>query len=152
MFGGLFLKKPTKAELEGHKRVRVGGAVYTIRRINPILDFPADKMPSVFTAYQSYRKADKPLPQDPKRLLEDMMLVVRAGVVDPPLVDAKKSNEGITAEDIFRIPENGAALYIEILDHTLNRFKGLRRLFFSIQLAAMRSIASPRHTEFAQAK
>ena len=123
------LAAPTKADLSGHKRISLGGAVYTIRKINPLLDFPSDKTPSVFTAQSPSRRGTGPV--DPKRAIEDMMSIVRAGLVDPPLAGPKDKNPDlITIEDIFRVPEHGADLYLAIMDHTLNRFRGLRRLFF----------------------
>jgi hypothetical protein len=124
------LAKPSKAGLNDYKKISLGGAVYTIRKINPMLDFPADRCPSVFTAQSPSRRGTGPI--DPKRAIEDMMNIVRAGLVDPPLADPKaKNSDLITVEDIFRVPEHGADLYLAIMDHTLNRFRGLRRLFFT---------------------
>lgn len=127
----------TKAELQGHKKVKVCHSQFTIRRINPLLDFDLEHMPQIFTSFQSNRKTDKS-PYDPKVLLEQMMRVVEAGVVDPPLAcvgkgAARGKEEGITVEDIFRDEECGYKLYSEIMLHSLNRFSGLKKVFFSVK-------------------
>lgn len=126
---------PTKAALEGHKSVKLGGAVYTIRKINPMVDFPPDKMPSIFTSHQSARKVDpaRAVEANAKKGLEDMMAIVKAGLVSPNVSDPKSD---VTVADIFRVPEHGAELYLAILDHTLNRFTGLRKVFFSRRIRA----------------
>lgn len=130
---------PQKAALQQHVKVKVGSAVYTIRRINPVLDFPVERMPTIFSAYASARKVDPvkaAAAMDPRKSLEEMMMVVRAGVVEPALVeagkgDAKGREEGITVEDLFRDPSHGANLYLAIMGHTLDRFRGLKKVFFS---------------------
>lgn len=121
-----FKQKESLAEkLRGHKQIKIQGMRFTIRRLNPLLDFPSDKIPQIFTDFVSVK--DKPI-LDPKKIQEDMYSIIQAGVVEPRL-----SQEGITPEDLFRDPEIGTGLYREIIEHSLNRFKGLKKLFFSIK-------------------
>ena len=126
----IFSKNPTKETLQGRKAVTVCGSKFVIRRINPLLDFPMERMPQVFTSFVSKRKQAETLPQDQKKILEEMRLVVEAGLVDPELVPRGK--EGITVEDIFRDTDCGVRLYWEILWHSMYRLKGLKGVFFSI--------------------
>ncbi len=148
MLDFLFSRKPAKAELQALKRLRLGGGVYMIRRLNPMLDFPGDRMPTVFSSYQSIRKtAPGASTMSPAKVLEEMMMVVAAGVVEPVLIpagkgEAKGREDGITVEDLFRDPAHGAALYYEIMAHTLNKFSGLKKIFFSLQIRRARSIGS----------
>lgn len=139
--------------------MKIGTGAYTIRRLNPLLDFPVDRMPTVFTSYVSPRKVD-PMKAaaalDHKRALDDMMSIVRAGVVEPVIVesgkgDKKGKEEGITVEDLFRDAQHGTELYLAIMDHTLNRFTGLRRLFFSARIRRLHYTVSQLLTEAVQA-
>jgi hypothetical protein len=121
----------TKERLEGQKKVIIFGHQYTIRKVNPLLDFHPDKMPSVFSSFQSRRKAGanaKSEMSDPHKVIEDMMMVVKAGLVCPELVD--DSAKGITIKDIFRDPDTGASLYVEIIGHSLMRLSGAKKVFF----------------------
>jgi hypothetical protein len=129
-----FAKRPSKEALQGHKRVSVYGMRFVIRRINPFLDFPADKMPSIFADHVSRREFDpaKAGPLDIRRVREDLSRVIRAGVIDPPLTET--GAEGITVDDLDRMPGLLNALYAEIIGHSLNMFRGLRGVFFSIRL------------------
>lgn len=148
-------KAPDKAALQERKRVSIGTGVYTIRRINPLLDFSVERMPTVFSSYVSPRKVD-PLKAaaavDPKRAIDEMMSVVRAGVVEPVLVepgkgDARGREAGITVEDLFRDAQHGTELYLAIMDHTLNRFTGLRKVFFSHRIRRLQYTASRQITD-----
>jgi hypothetical protein len=130
-----------KEKLQGHKTIRVQGGKYVIRKINPLLDFPYDKIPQIFTTIQSKRpvkEEDNLHPARLQKILDDMKSVVNAGLVDPPLVPVGKGEnfrkeKGLTIDDIFMDSDLGTALYIEVLAHSLNRFKGLKGLFFSIR-------------------
>ena len=55
---GLFASYPTKEGLCGIKTVRIGWSRFKIRKVNPLLDFPADSIPQVFTYFKSRRKVD----------------------------------------------------------------------------------------------
>lgn len=130
-----------KSELQGLKKLKIFGGKYVIRRINPLLDFTYDKMPQIFTHYISKRPVDTALPHPAQlqRNFEDMKLIVQAGVVEPKLVpvgkgEAKGKEDGITVEDLFVDMELGTRLYLEIFAHSLNRFRGLKGLFFSIKI------------------
>jgi len=127
---GLFSKKTTVEELRGYKKITINGMRFTIKRINPLLDFHSDQMPQIFTDFVSARPSALPTmtPETIKKYQEDMYAIIRAGVVDPVL-----SKEGITTEDLFRDMEIGTKLYQAILEHSMNRFKGLKKLFFSIK-------------------
>lgn len=119
--------KTTKARLLGYKDVEINGMKFTIKRVNPLVDFTSDRIPQIFTDWQSVREIPKS--PDPTKHYEAMADVVQAGVVDPEL--SRNSDDGITVKDLFRDPVVGIKLYHEILSHSLNRFKGLSRLFFS---------------------
>lgn len=123
-----FSKEITKARLEGHKCIRVNGMRFIIKRLNPLLDFPIDKMPQIFADYLNRRPARDPKPTDLKKNIEDMLSIVEAAVVDPVL--AGDGAVGITAQDLFRDASLGAKLYIEVLAHSLNAFRGLKGIFF----------------------
>ena len=127
---GLFSKKTTVEELRGYKKITINGMRFVIKRINPLLDFHSDQMPQIFTDFVSARPSALPsiTPESIKKYQEDMYAVIRAGVIEPVL-----SKEGITPEDLFRDMEVGVKLYQSILEHSMNRFKGLRKLFFSIR-------------------
>lgn len=132
-----------KAQLHGYKNIRLGGARYTIRRINPILDFHGDRMPAVFSAYSSVRKVDPAKAAElamsnPTRALEEMMMVVAAGVVSPVLVpqgkgEAKGREDGITVEDLFRDTSHGTELYIKIIKHTFARYSAWRLFLMDLR-------------------
>lgn len=139
----IFRKDPQKLKerLQDLKKIKAGGMRFTIRRINPLLDFTSDKMPQIFTEVLSVRKEDPNRTRTNAELLkmqEDMYSIIEAGVVEPQLVPIgvgeKRGKEGgITVEDLFRDPAIGYDLYMKILDHSLNRFKGIKKLFFSIR-------------------
>lgn len=125
-----FKKQPTLEDLRGYKKITVGGMRFTIKRINPLLDFTSDNIPQIFTDFKSIR--DKPsLENNPtllKKLQEDMYAVIQAGVVEPSL-----EKGSIEVDDLFRDAEIGIGLYQAILEHAFNNFKGLKKLFFSIK-------------------
>jgi hypothetical protein len=139
-----FKKSPVdlKRDLQGHKQVTVNGMRFTIRRINPLLDFTADKVPQIFTEYMSRRPVDLnrvPGVDEIRRIQNDMKSVIQAGVVEPSLVaigDGEKRGKepGVTVEDVFRDPMMGHRLYLEILTHSLNCFRGMKGVFFSMRL------------------
>lgn len=129
-----FKESPSKEELLGIKTVRVNSAKYKIRRLNPLLDFGASNIPQIFASFHSRRKTEDVA--DNKKVIRDMMTVVEVGLVSPELVPVGKDEkrgkeEGITVEDLFRDSSTGPQLYIEIVTHSLNRFKGIRGIFFS---------------------
>ena len=130
----LFNHKPTKASLQEHKKISVGGSKFIIRKINPLADFNVNHMPQIFSSFQSRRRPEDPSISQQQRALIDMKAVVEAGLVSPELVPVSKSKEGITVDDIFRDSEIGMALYWEIIIHALNRFKGIRGIFFSAKM------------------
>lgn len=126
----------TKAELQGHKAVKIDGQKFVIRKINPIMDFQPDNMPQIFTALNSRRDISKAT--DPKVMLDQMMRIVEAALISPDLVpigkgDKRGKEDGLTIEDIFRDQEVGAKLFTEVMIHALDRFKGIKSLFFSLR-------------------
>lgn len=136
MFG--FARKPTKADLQGHKTVIIGGMKFTIRRLSPLIDFATDRMPMVFSDTTRLPKQDLSNPAIAKRILDDMHAVVQAGVVDPPLATSGKPD--LNVADIFRDPEIGNKLYIAIMEHSLIRLNGLRLPFFFLVRLLLRFI------------
>lgn len=131
-----FTKTTSKADLRGYKRITLAGRSFVIQRLNPLLDFPADRMPQIFSEFVQ-NKADKARrAADPKRGGEDLRLVIEAGVVEPRLVpigsgEKRGKEDGVTVDDLCRETDTAAWLYMEILVHSLNRFKGIRGVFFS---------------------
>ena len=130
-----FARRPDKNRLLGRRRLNICGMRFVIRKINPLLDFPADKLPSIFTVNRA-TPAHNNNPNILKKWQEDMAAVVQAVVVEPELVPVGKGEQrgkesGITVDDLFRDPEIGATLYREIIEHSLERFRGLSGLFFS---------------------
>lgn len=131
-----FGRNPTKAELQAHRVVKVGGYTFTIRRVSPLLDFEPERMPQIFSAAVTRRKVREDKPQDvseTRRIIEDMVAIIEAGVVAPRLVKvgsgAKRGAEdGITAEDIVRWEDIGAQLYQEIIAWSLGKYRGWRGL------------------------
>ena len=118
------------SRLRGYKKITIEGMRFTIKKINPFLDFQSDRIPTIFTDFISARKVE-PAPLDSaalKKHQEDMYAIIKAGVVEPDL-----GSNGITVEDLFRDMDLGVKLYLTILDHSLNRFRGLKKLFFSIK-------------------
>ena len=127
MFG--FSKEPRKESLLGYKKIIVNGMRFTIKKVNPLIDFPPDKIPQIFTDFISRRKPpEKPTEIEFSKAKNDMSAIIKAGIVSPELSNNEK--EGITVDDLFRDPTMGPKLYIEIMSHSLNYFKGLKGLFF----------------------
>lgn len=137
----MFWRRKKVDRLRGIKTVRVRGMKFVIRRVNPLLDFPADKMPQIFEEAHLRRPADtaKPLTAAQiENMRSQVLSYIRAGVIDPPLVplgtgDRRGKEDGITADDLFRDPDMGMRLYFEILHNSLNVFSGLQSVFFSIR-------------------
>ena len=118
---------PTKEELQGHKTLRIGGFVFKIKKINPIVDFPANQIPQIFSSFISRRKTEKKktiTEAETRKIQDDVYAVIKAGLIEPKL-DPK----GIAVEDLFRYEDIGTQLYIEIIAHSLNRFRGLKGFF-----------------------
>lgn len=132
--------RPTKESLQGHKWVKIRGQWFKIRRINPLMDFPSGKMPQIFSSTPPGIKTrlDNPPADLAKKYQEDMYAVIEAGVLDPQIVPVSKREDGITAEDVFRIPEVGIELYMEIIEHSLLRMRGLSRIFFWLARTRLR--------------
>lgn len=127
----LFSKKPTKERLRQYKTVKISGMKFVIQKLNPLVDFTADKMPQIYTAYISRRKPN-PEQQVSEATLrksnEDIKNIISAGLV-PDKID-----QDINIEDIMSDSYLALKLYTEILAHSLNMYKGLRGLFFSAKI------------------
>jgi hypothetical protein len=131
---GLFAKKATKERLQGRKTVTVNGSKFVIRKINPLIDFEPDRMPSIFTSFQTLRKTDpsqKYTEIDFRKMQKSLKEIVAVGVVEP--VFAKTDAEGITVDDLFRDPDMGYKLFLEIMAHSMNMFSGMKELFFYLK-------------------
>lgn len=135
------MSQVTKDKLLGLKTVKISGWKFKIKRLNPLIDFEPDKVPQIFSSFQSQRKVDESKwPAERQRKIEsDIKEIVKAGVVDPELVmvangDKKGKEDGITVNDLFRDPDLGYRLYVEIMAHSLNYFKGLKGLFFYLKI------------------
>lgn len=130
----LFKKKYIKKKLNKYKTVRIEGFKFVIRKLNPLLDFEIDQMPQIFSDYIMTRQPAK-TEVGLQRAYNDMKMIVEKGIVEPEIVpvgkgDKRGTEEGVTIEDVFRDEAIGIKLYIEIIAHSLNQFRGLRGLFF----------------------
>lgn len=127
-----FSKAATKELLQKWKTVKINGWTFTIRRLNPLLDFPGDQMPQIFSeAVQSRRPAPaRTIPIDESRALDDMKLFIAKGVVKPCVGLKDDGKSDFTVDDLFRDGDTAVKLYVEILAHSLNVFRGLKGLFF----------------------
>ena len=144
----------TKESAQSVKTLWIGCGRYKIRKLNPLLDFKPDDMPQIFTAYQTRRKQERPSTTEAQlvKAQRDMMNVVEAGLVYPELVpigvgDKRGKEGGITVEDIFREPVVGEKLYWEVVLHSLNRFKGIKGVFFSTRLRYLLYTVQQKTTE-----
>jgi hypothetical protein len=131
-------RKRTLDEVRGYRRVKINGMRFVIKKLNPFLDFKDDKIPQIFTEHKSIRPVDPkrmPTAAEVDRMYKDMAAVIEVGVVEiigyGPV--SKQKDTGITCEDLFRDPELGFRLYLEIINHSSNRFRGLRGVFFSLK-------------------
>lgn len=126
-------KKESREDFLGLKTVRVNGHKFIIRKINPFLDFHSEKIPQIFTYHFQRKKPaeteQKITPEYIRKSLDDMRTIVEVGVVSP-----KICKEILTVEDIFRWGDTGAKLYLEILAHSLNQFRGIKGVFFLIKI------------------
>ena len=136
-----WFERRRKRRLLGYKNLKINGMRFTIRRVNPFMDFPGEKIPQLFTEIVSSRKTDPTKPPTTEQInsVRDVMLsFIKAGVVEPRLVpigigDKNGKEDGLTAEDLCRDHDMGLRLYWAILTHSLNAFKGVKGLFFSIK-------------------
>lgn len=139
---GFFSREPGKSDLQGIKDITVLGSRFKIKKVNPLLDFTNETMPQIFTDFVTRRKRDAGIGDkiaESRRVLKDIAAMLQAGIVQPKLVPVaagpEKGNEtGVTVDDLMRDTDMATALYWEIVVHSLNRFKGIRGLFFSIRL------------------
>ena len=135
-----FSRRLAKGDLEDVKTIWVNSFKFKIRKINPLLDFPSDKMPQIFTDFTSRRqRKEEPGIDQARRQQRDMYTMIEAGLVDPKLVpiglgEKRGKEDGLTVEDVFRDADVGAKLYFEILAHSLCRFRGMKGVFFSTLL------------------
>ena len=135
MFDWLFGRSLNKARLLNHKRLVIDGTPFVIRPVNPLLDFQDGTMPAIFTDFtRNNYVPDWNNPASVKKMRTDMMAVVKAGLISPSKAD------GIEVEDLFRDDELGYKLYLAVLEHSLLRFRGLKKLFFSLTKTCLRPI------------
>ncbi len=130
-----FRTKSTLEKLRGHKKIKINGLQFVIKRINPLVDFPDDRMPSIFT---DKVKADQPENTPPltnqkrmEELKEDVGMILSAGLVDPSV----KNDQGIgdiTIDELFLDPTACIKLYIEIMRNSIQALDWKQRVFFWI--------------------
>lgn len=125
----MFSTKPTTEKLRQYKKIKLSGMKFIIKKLNPLVDFPSGRMPQIFTYFVSRRKAEEPVINEAvlRKNLEDMKAVIVAGVVRPEI------GEKIQIEDILANSVLALKLYTEIIIHSLNMFKGVKGLFFSVK-------------------
>lgn len=135
---GLFARTPTGAKLRGHKTVKINGWKFVIKKVNPFVDFQSDRLPLVFSGVSDSAapKEEEPKTSEGKahqyeRMRKGMSEMILAGVVEPEIAPAGESAP-LTVDDLFRDPSVGVRLYYAIIDHSLNKFKGMSNVFFSL--------------------
>jgi hypothetical protein len=146
--------------LLGYKTIKIYGNKYIIRKINPLLDFPYDKMPQIFTSFYSKRPVDINSQIHPAQLqntIEMMKQIVESGLIKPVLIPIGKNElrhkeAGITIDDIFVDMDLGTKLYLEILAHSLNKFRHgiiekIKGVFFSIRIKHLLYIACQKNID-----
>ncbi len=131
-----------KERLLNLKKIKVGGMKFTIKKINPLLDFPSDKIPQIFTDYYARRQDPKDFSQkDLENLDENIKPILKAGIYKPNIIPIDKENrwkeKGLTIEDLFIDRELAYKLFNEILNHSLIQFRGFGMVFFSIRQKLM---------------
>lgn len=118
-------------KLRQYKTVRINGIKFVIKKINPLLDFAPEKMPQIFTDFQSQRPVDpdqKSKPDSLRKNLESMGEMIEAGLVKPEI------GKDVELQDILTDTIVAFKLYTEILIHSLNMFRGLKGVFFCTRL------------------
>lgn len=141
-----FKKRSEKEELLDLKKITVGGIKFEIKKINPFLDFPTDKMPQIFTELaEKYQKNKDASVSEQEMMSIDSNIkpILEAGIYRPifePLGQGEQrgKEKGLTIQDLFIDREIAYKLFGEIMEHSLNRFKGLARLFFSLRIRLLR--------------
>lgn len=126
-----------KARLLGLKKINVEGFKFTIKKVNPFIDFPSDKIPQIFTDFISRRPIDtskQPSPLETAKTYEYIKVILQAGVYFPKLVPSENGDKrgkegGITVNDLFIDEDIAYKLYLEIMTHSLNKFKGIKGFF-----------------------
>lgn len=148
-----FSQAAKKEVLQEWKKVRVNGWTFTIRKLNPLLDFPGDRMPQIFTDTGQSRKPlpEKPVPGTEQKMMEDFKIVISKGVVSPVIVEKDNGKGDITVEDLLRSGDTAPKLYLEILGHSLQLFSGLKGLFFYLRTRQSLSTAWQKSMESVQA-
>lgn len=145
-----FSKKPKKGDFREIKSITIDGIRMKIRKLNPLLDFERDKMPSIFTSFVSRRPVtEEPIVNEAqvRKQHDDMKAVVSAGLVYPELAPVgKATGDQITINDIFANINFGSRLYVDILAHSLNHFKGIKGLFFYQKIRRQFYISIAKHT------
>lgn len=84
-------------------------------------------------------------------MIEDFKIVISRGVVSPPIVENDNGKGDITVDDLLRAGDTAPKLYLEILGHSLQLFKGLKGLFFYLKTKQSLSIACQKSMESVQA-
>lgn len=134
----LLSKKPTQERLRQHKTLKISGMKFVIRKINPLVDFPVDKMPQIFSSFITRRKTT---PEEQineatlRKSQDDMKNIIAAGLVKPEVTfePVKPKDNKIAIDDIMSDSVLALKLYTEIIVHSLNMFKGLKGVFFSVR-------------------
>lgn len=127
-----------KRKLLGLKKVKIYGHKFVIKKINPLLDFNSNSIPKIFSSINPKRLSmnDRKLTDvEIKNAYENMETIIEAGLYYPKLTkqqsgENKWHEKGLTVKDLFIDDELGYKLYIEILSHSLNKFKGIVGSFF----------------------
>lgn len=132
-------------KFRGYKKIRLGGMTFIIQKINPLIDIQSKELPMIFTHIDPSNVRMRKLIEkvNLKDQIKYMAPVIKAGVVEPPIME--NPNDGFTVEDFFVDPLIGYRLWEIILNHSLNRFKGIKGVFFSIMTKLYLFIRGRKH-------
>lgn len=140
-----------KERLLDLKTVKIGGIKFVIKKINPLIDMPSDQVPQIFSDYNSSRVGASVTEKDIQRIDESIKPILKAGIYKPDLIppdpDNKFKEKGLTINDLFIDKQIAYKLFEEILNHSLDYFKGISGVFFSIKIKLWQFIQWLKNTQ-----
>lgn len=123
MFGWLFPKKLSSILAAKPKRVKVGGVIFKIKKINPLDHLTgAQVVMKAFETYEVSKGDEKAQLLSAKKIQQAYTDVLMAGVVEPKL-SRKNDGNGIFVENLFTDWSLVEGLYNAIFEHTYGKKK-----------------------------
>jgi len=137
-----FRKTTEKEKMLCIKDLKIGGMKFKIKKINPFLDFPAGEIPQIFSDFMFKKNIGleyKPTEIEVRQIHKNIIPILEAGIYRPILTpigvgENRGKEKGLTVNDLFIDREIAFNLFHEIINHSLNKFKGLVGLFFSAKI------------------